>query len=418
MTKSNWNSLIISVKVLKVFWRKSHMIIGLTLIWFAVSAFASGGTIVIGQGPRWVATGDFNLDGKADLAVANRVSDDVSILLGNGTGQFTLRTLLATGRSPNSVTVADFSSDGIPDLSVTNRVSNTLSIFLGVGNGDFLLFDTHDVGEGPRTSEAADFNGDDMIDLAVVHRVSDDIIILLGDGTGGFIQGNRFFSGDGSREAVAGDFNHDGVVDLAVAVKFENMASTFTGNGDGTFILSDKTRVGQQPTSITTGDFNSDGILDLAVANLGTSENQLKTSRIAILEGDDNGNFTKVNKLRVGDGPRKVITADLNNDGILDLAVANERSDNVTVRLGDGAGDFGPLANWGRGSGIGSGPQSLVAVDVNSDGLLDLVVTNLCSDFISILINDALFTNPITDPPDPDPNTFTHCIEGDVIRRY
>jgi hypothetical protein len=391
---------------------------GMGVLWMTQSGFTSGGATMVGQGPRWVATADFNSDGKADLAVANRISDDISILLGNGTGGFTLRTLLATGRSPNSVTVADFSSDGIPDIAVTNRVSNTLSIFLGIGNGDFILFATHDVGDGPRTSEAADFNGDNIIDLAVSHRVSDDIIIYIGDGSGGFVQQDRFFSGDGSREAVAGDFNQDGIVDLAVAAKFENKVVTFTGNGDGTFILSDKTRVGQYPTSIATGDFNSDGILDLAAANLGSITDPLKTSRIAILAGDGNGKFIRVKKLKVGDGPRKVITADFNNDGILDLAVANERSDNVSVRLGDGNGGFNPPVNWGRGTGIGSGPQSLAAVDVNSDGLLDIVATNLCSDFISILINDFVFTNPITDPPDPDPNTFTHCIEGDIKRRY
>ncbi len=394
------------------------LLFGLVFLWLTQTAFISGENIKVGHGPRWVSTGDFNLDGHPDLTVANRQSHNISILLGAGAGGFTLQALLDADKSTNSVTVTDFNSDDIPDIAVTNRASNTVQIFLGVGNGDFFLINKYTVGDGPRTSVAADFNGDGIVDLAVVHRVSDDIIILLGDGKGGFTQGNRFFSGNGSREAVAGDFNHDGMVDLAVAAKFENMVFAFTGSGNGLFILSDKIRVGQQPTSITAEDFNADGILDLAVANLGIKDRPMKSSNISILVGDGQGNFTRTDSLEVGDGPRKVITADLNNDGILDLAVANERSDNVTVRLGNGTGSFGPPANWGRGFGIGSGPQSLAALDVNSDGLLDLVVTNLCSDFISVLINNFVFIQPNPEPEDPDPNLFNYCIEGDIKRKY
>lgn len=399
--------------------RTCLLLFGLALLWLTLSAFTAGETINVGQAPRWIGTGDLNRDGHSDLAVANRESDDISVLLGNGAGGFTLQTLLDTGKAPNSVTVADFSSDGIPDLAITNRGSDTLLIFLGVGDGNFTLSSSHAVGDGPRTSTVADFNGDNIVDIAVVHRVSDDIIIFLGDGTGGFSQEHRFFSGDGSREAVAGDFNHDGVVDLAVTAKFVDKVFAFTGNGDGTFILTDETRSERQPVSVAAGDFNADGTLDLAVANLGIKAEPVESSGISILEGDGNGNFARVKKLSAGNGPRKVIVADLNNDGVLDLAAANERSDDVSVWLGNGTGDFGPQARWGRGSGIGSGPQFLTAVDVNSDGRLDLVVTNLCSDFISILINDFVFTSPPDpDPEDPDPNTFNFCIEGEVQRRY
>ena len=90
-----------------------------------------------GDGPLSVAVGDFNGDGKQDLAVANIASDDVSILLGDGAGNFSAPTNFTVGDSPDSVAVGDFNGDGKQDLAVANIASDDVSILLGDGTGNF-----------------------------------------------------------------------------------------------------------------------------------------------------------------------------------------------------------------------------------------------------------------------------------------
>ena len=96
-----------------------------------------GSPVAVGSTPFSVAVGDFNLDGKPDLAVANVFSNDLTILLGNGSGGFSQHagSPLAVGYGPQSVAVGDFDLDGKPDLAVANFSSRDVTILLGDGNG-------------------------------------------------------------------------------------------------------------------------------------------------------------------------------------------------------------------------------------------------------------------------------------------
>src|SRR5256886_2213029 len=87
--------------------------------------------------PTFVAVGDFNGDGKLDLAVANLNSRTVSVLLGNGDGTFRAAPTVVVGQSPFSIAVGDFNGDGKPDLAVANFDSNNVSVLLGNGEGTF-----------------------------------------------------------------------------------------------------------------------------------------------------------------------------------------------------------------------------------------------------------------------------------------
>jgi hypothetical protein len=162
-----------------------------------------------------------------DLAVANLESNTVSILLGDGTGNFTLASSPAVGDEPWSVVVADFNGDGKLDLATVNHCPNcesTVSILLGDGAGNFTLASSPFAGISSIAVSVGDFNADGKPDLAVpscssVNCTAGAVSILLGDGTGNFTLESSVLTGPNTSPTAvgAGDFNNDGQLDLAVA---------------------------------------------------------------------------------------------------------------------------------------------------------------------------------------------------------
>jgi hypothetical protein len=242
---------------------------------------------------RSVAASDLNSDGKPDLAVANGVSDDVTILLGDGTGNFTAAGTSpeAVGTGPASVAAADFNSDGKPDLAVANQSSANVTILLGDGTGNFTAAGTSPeaVGTNPVSVAASDFNSDGQPDLAVASDGSTNVSILLGDGTGNFTAAATSPEAAGTNpiSVVASDLNSDGKRDLAVANGGSNNVSILLGDGTGNFTAAGTSpeAAGTTPFSVAASDLNSDGRPDLAVANIGSDD-------VTILLGDGTGNFT------------------------------------------------------------------------------------------------------------------------------
>src|SRR5262249_48663308 len=138
-----------------------------------------------------VATGDFDGDGKLDVALANEVSNKASILFNNTAtgyilGVFCAKTDLNGGNFPESVALGDFNQDGQIDLAVANFNGNTVSIFLGTGNGSFGAKTDFATGTGPFAVALGDFNGDGRLDLVTANALSNNVSILLGAGNGSF----------------------------------------------------------------------------------------------------------------------------------------------------------------------------------------------------------------------------------------
>ncbi|MDA8104507.1 MAG: VCBS repeat-containing protein, partial [Nitrospiraceae bacterium] len=125
-----------------------------------------------------IAAGDFNRDGKTDLAVANYGSNNVSVLLGNGNGTFQPAANYPSGASPRGIATGDFNRDGKIDLAVANAVDNNLSILLGVGDGTFQAPVNYNAGSSPGGLVAGDFNSDGRPDIAVAD-VGGNISVLL-----------------------------------------------------------------------------------------------------------------------------------------------------------------------------------------------------------------------------------------------
>jgi hypothetical protein len=245
-----------------------------------------------------------------------------------------------TDPGPISVAVGDFNGDGKQDLAIANLSTNpgTVSIRLGDGLGGFSGSTQVNVGLGPISVAIGDFNGDGKQDFAVVNSDSGTVSIRLGDGLGGF-SGSTNVSVDSEPFSVAiGDFNGDRKQDLAVANYASGSGTTVSirlGDGLGGFSVVPDVSVGSGPYSVAIGDFNGDGKQDLAVANLNTSPGV-----VSIRLGDGSGAFSGATEVTVGTAPSFVAIGNFTGDGKQDLAVASQNSNAVSIRLGDGSGGF------------------------------------------------------------------------------
>jgi hypothetical protein len=187
------------------------------------SPFATGLT-----SPIALAVADFNRDGPEDVALVDNSGSspaNVSVLLNSPSGAFSLAPgspFASGGSKPDAIVAGDFNGDGRPDLAVANFASNTISVLLGNGNGTFSLAPGSpfsSAGIGPSALAAWDLNGDGQLDLAVTNQSSNTIAVFSGDGTGRFSLAPGFplpAGGTSPHAVVAGDFNGDGLGDLAV----------------------------------------------------------------------------------------------------------------------------------------------------------------------------------------------------------
>jgi hypothetical protein len=162
---------------------------------FAGSTKQASAGIEVGSQPSTVVMGDFNKDGKQDLATANPGVNAVSILLGNGDGTFSPATTYTVGNSPYAVMEGDFNKDGKLDLVAANYNDNTVSVLLGKGDGTFAPATTYAVGASPISMAVGDFNKDGKPDLAVANYNGNTVSVLLGKGNGTFAPATNIAGG-------------------------------------------------------------------------------------------------------------------------------------------------------------------------------------------------------------------------------
>jgi len=334
--------------------------------------------------PSALAVGDFNEDGKPDVAIAANVR--VYLMLGNGDGTFTPAqgSPLPIPSPPyddlgspytGSIAIGDFNNSGHLGLAVALFSDEAAAILFGKGDGTFTYSSTLANASGLYTMfvTAADFNGDGNLDLVAVNSSNGvSPVVLLGYGHGAFngVEQNVQITGVSS---AAGDFNGDGKLDLVI-----DGAEVLLGNGDGTFTQGSSLSGGASGV-VTVGDFNGDGKLDLAVCNSASNS-------VTIFLGDGSGNFVTApgSPIAVGNQPQAIVAGDFNNDGKLDLAVANYGDGTITLLLGNGDGTFTQPS--GSPYAVGHGPLAIAAADFNGDGKLDLAVANATDGTVSILL--------------------------------
>jgi FG-GAP-like repeat/Abnormal spindle-like microcephaly-assoc'd, ASPM-SPD-2-Hydin/FG-GAP repeat len=323
---------------------------------------------------EWIAAGDVNGDGKADIVATinnNCVTSQgqVAVMTGLGTGKFKAPVYYSTGSTaqPVDVFLEDVTGDGKPDMVISNW-DGTISILLNKGNGTFgtasVITSVAAFSPHLHALSFGDFNGDGKLDIAAATYYPQDqsatgsnVYILLGNGNGTFQAPITTAAAPQyvyTSTLAAGDFNKDGKTDLLVTVEGSTGCSDYygaaayiylKGNGNGTFNPGSLICTGgDYPQYPVVADFNGDGKLDAFIPML---ENYGRNPYgPPVLEGNGDGTFTTlgeseyqwVNGLEqevlkggfyVGPTNRGAVVADFNGDGTPDIAVLN--ADNYAI---------------------------------------------------------------------------------------
>lgn len=358
--------------------------------------FNSTSSVNLNGFPDSLASGDFNRDGRLDLAVVSKNFASVSVLINQG-GSFALTVSYDIGSSPSSIVAADFDKDGKIDLAITNQSSNNFTLLKGNGLGGFTGGTTFNTQANPSSLTFADFNRDGAQDIAVVHLGGTTISIFFGDGTGNFVNSLNIGDGNfrGGASIIAADLNLDGVPDIvAVGRKLDGgfeYATTITalGNGAGGFsavTFHDSSDFAAETTDVKAADINRDGKPDLVVTNNSTFNNAVFYAR-ALGNGTDT--FTFQGNVYLYDGNiRALVLTDINFDGKIDFVVSQEftsSTDNFFTLLGDGNGSYLlPLRTFNTGGG---NTQRIITADFNGDGKPDIASTNSTQNKVNITLN-------------------------------
>jgi hypothetical protein len=305
-------------------------------------SFADRVTFPTGQGPTGIASGDFDSDGKLDLAISNALSNTVSIL-GNtstpGTLQFVARMDISVGKDPKGLAAGDLDGDGKQDLVVPNERDSSVSILRNSGSPGIIAFSplpAITVGHGPLKAIVADLDGDGLADIAVANNVSGSISLLRNVSTADMMSfASPVVLGTGSapgRMALA-DIDGDGAPDLIVDNINDGTISLYRNiSTSGWLSFSPPVQIpaGNKPWCVAVGDINGDGKADVAVANYQDSTVTIfiNRSNVGSIAPDSMRN---IGTLRTGVNPLNVEVSDLDGDGNPDLMVACRAANTLSL---------------------------------------------------------------------------------------
>jgi hypothetical protein len=219
-----------------------------------------------------LALEDLDRDGLLDVASSNNNGNSVSILRGDGRGGFRAApgSPFWVGRAPYPLTIGDFNDDGRPDIATPDVNGDTVSVLFGSGNGSFAPAPAspYHVDHRPFFALAARVNGDRALDLVISHDDIHTLTILLNDGHGRFSAKRTVDAGGQAWKLRAADFDGDGHNDLVMGIAPASVA-VFFGDGTGGFRRAEGSTfaVGRGPWSVAIGDLNHDGKTDVLTAN-------------------------------------------------------------------------------------------------------------------------------------------------------
>jgi FG-GAP-like repeat/FG-GAP repeat len=324
-----------------------------------------GRAFAVGVGPASVAIGDMNGDTIPDLAAANSLSNDVSILLGTGEGKFAKAKNFPIDGSPQEIVIADFDADSKLDVMVRVSESEELVLLFGDGLGSFAASKSIDMGIVPWWLFVRDLNGDAKPDIVVADKKK--VMVRIAKGGGTFKAHSAVVITSSLTAIAVGDLNGDSTADLALArIPYPlNSILACLGDGLGGFSAPIEITGSLAGHSIAIGDVTGDAIADLVIG-----------PTLSFMAGVGGGAFASPKS--IGASGYGVTIADLNRDGTGDLVAANGNVSVIASKPGTGL--FAAPAAFPAGLG-----HSPVLDDLDGDGNLDVVVANSPSDTVTIL---------------------------------
>lgn len=221
-----------------------------------------------------LALGDVDGDGNLDITTANQNDNSASVLLSDGKGGFRPApgSPFAVGRMPYLPALGDVNGDNNPDIAVPNARDNTVTVLLGNGQGNFAPAPSSPFSAESRPYSAAlgDLNSDHRLDLITAHAEMSLVTILWGNGRGDFAPapGSPVNAGLRGYKVRLGDTNRDGNMDL-ITSGTGNRVVVLLGDGRGAFEQAPGSPFasGAGPWGVAVGDVNRDGKLDIITAN-------------------------------------------------------------------------------------------------------------------------------------------------------
>jgi len=370
------------------------------------ASFAARFDVSVASTPTAVASGDFNGDGKPDLAFA--VWGSNGLITVRNTTNFAQHVDFAAGANPHGLAVGDLDGDGKRDVVVANGTSNTISIFRSTTatNAPIASFATHvdlATGSTPFAVAIQDLNADGKPDIAVANFASSSISVFLNTTVSGatapsFAARVDFSAGTNVNacDIAVGDLDGDGKPDLATVARFGSnkvavlLNTMAAGATTPSFATAATFATGNAPFGVALGDLNGDGKLDLAVAdeNFGS----VGAGKVSVLLNTTTAagspTFAATVDFATGSTSVAVAIADVNGDAKPDLAVANQDSGNVSILLDTTtAGATTPTFAAHLDIATGSTPEGVAFADLDRDGRPDLLVTNSGAKTVSLLLD-------------------------------
>lgn len=292
-----------------------------------------------------LATGDFNGDGKTDLAAGHY--NGVNVLLGDGAGSFAtpIEYLFPDSETATALTTADLNGDGNLDLIAGTQnwygdpsLGQSLAVFMGNGDGTFaapafyaLPYD-NDIYTYPTSIQVGDLNEDGNPDV-VASRESNTLDVLFGNGDG-TLGSVSLVPTDSSQiwsiSVALGDVNGDGHLDLVANDTWGVSVKVLTGDGTGAFAPSVSYTVGELPMAVRLGDVNADGRLDIVTANS-------DGNNASVLLGVSGGSFALVRNFAAIDGPYSFALGNFDGNGYPDLVVGSQEGQGIATIRNDGS---------------------------------------------------------------------------------
>ncbi len=347
----------------------------------------------VGLHPTMPTVADVNHDGNLDVLVANGGGGSVSVYLGDGKGGFTQATgsPFTAGQTPADIGIADFNSDGNVDIALAHHGVKLISVLLGNGKGQFTLAPGSpfavESNPHPHGIAVADFNGDKKQDIAIESWAENRVLLLFGKGDGTFqTPGVKIDVGKMPYQRLrTADVNGDGNADIITSNFESGSVSVLLADGRGNFTRKDFP-VPPDPFGIAIADINGDHHLDIAIGHYSGHAVDPSRNAMSVLLGDGKGNFTLAtgSPFSTGQYPGTVAVGDLNGDRLADIVIPNYDDGTLTVYLGGRSGitlaPYSPIR-------VGHTPHGVAIADLNGDGKGDIVVSQEEDNEVLVLLS-------------------------------